>query len=134
MDIPDFSAVGFVGLDVNPTMGIPEAYGTIFAAAEAIISVAVEPSSEDGTLVSPEHVSLLRRQIGLAHLTFLPGSTLVAVLLNLAGKVIVRHGFWYQSNPRLRAAPGLGRYYLEATQRPTINFLQSGTSRYNIVK
>lgn len=93
VDIADFSAVGFVGLDVNPTVGIPEAYATIFAAAQAIISVAVEPSSEDGTLVPPEHVSLLRRQIGLAHLTFLPGSTLLAVLLNLAGKVIVRHWF-----------------------------------------
>ena len=44
VDIADFTAVGFVGLDMDPTVGIPEAYGPIFAATQAIISVCVEPS------------------------------------------------------------------------------------------
>ena len=42
VDIANFTAVGFVSLDVDSTVRIPEAYGTVFAAAETIVSVAVE--------------------------------------------------------------------------------------------
>lgn len=43
MDVANFTAMGFVGLDVNPTVGIPEAYGTVLAAAQGIIAVGIEP-------------------------------------------------------------------------------------------
>lgn len=42
MDIADFAAMGFVGFDVNSTVGIPEAYGTVLAAAQTILAVRVE--------------------------------------------------------------------------------------------
>lgn len=44
MDIANFSAVGFVGFDVDATVGIPETDGAVFTAAQAIIAVSVEPS------------------------------------------------------------------------------------------
>lgn len=43
MDVADFPAVGFVGLDVDATVGVPEANGAVFAATEAVVAVAVEP-------------------------------------------------------------------------------------------
>ena len=42
MDVADFTSVGFVGLDVDAMVGIPEAYGTVFAATQTIVSLAVE--------------------------------------------------------------------------------------------
>ena len=42
MDVVDFTGVGFVGLDVDAMVGIPEAYGTVFAATQTIVSLAVE--------------------------------------------------------------------------------------------
>ena len=68
MDIADFTAVGFVGLDVDTTVRIPEAYGTVLAAAEAIITVAVEPRRQYGPFVPFQYVNLLPRQIRHAHL------------------------------------------------------------------
>lgn len=44
MDVVDFAAVGFVGLDVNPAVRIPQADGAVLAATQTIITVAVEPS------------------------------------------------------------------------------------------
>lgn len=44
MNIADFTAMRFVGLDVNATVGIPEADGAVLAAAQAIIAIGVEPS------------------------------------------------------------------------------------------
>jgi len=32
MDIADFASVGFISLDMDATVRIPEAYGTVFAA------------------------------------------------------------------------------------------------------
>lgn len=32
VDIADFASVGFIGLDMDATVRIPEAYGTVFAA------------------------------------------------------------------------------------------------------
>ena len=43
VDVADFTAVGFVGLDVDPTVGVPEADGAVFAAAQAVVPVGVEP-------------------------------------------------------------------------------------------
>lgn len=43
VDVADFTAVGFVGFDVNATVGIPQAYGAIFAAAQAILAVRIKP-------------------------------------------------------------------------------------------
>lgn len=71
MDIADFAAVGFVGLDMDATVGIPEAYGAVFAATQAIIAVAIEPSSQYGALVPLQHVNLLPRKIFHAHLFLL---------------------------------------------------------------
>lgn len=43
MNISDFAAVRFVGLDVQSTVGIPQSYGAVFAATQAILAVGVEP-------------------------------------------------------------------------------------------
>ena len=51
VDVADFAAVGFVGLDMDATVGIPEAYSTVFAATQAIVAVAVEPRRQYGALV-----------------------------------------------------------------------------------
>lgn len=67
MDIADFTAVRFVGLDVQSTVGIPEAYGAVFAAAEAILAVGVETRRQDRPFVPPEHASLRPRQAVRAH-------------------------------------------------------------------
>lgn len=48
----------FVGLDVQAAVGIPEANGAVFAAAEAILAVGVEARRQNRTFVAPEHVSL----------------------------------------------------------------------------
>ena len=42
MDVVDFTGVGFVGLDVDAMVGIPEAYGMVFATTQIIGSLAVE--------------------------------------------------------------------------------------------
>lgn len=43
MDITDFTAMGFVGLNVDATVRVPESDGSVFPAAEAVIAVAIEP-------------------------------------------------------------------------------------------
>lgn len=43
VDIADFASVGFIGLDMDATVRIPKAYGTVFAATQNIIAIAVEP-------------------------------------------------------------------------------------------
>lgn len=58
VDIPDFTAVGFVGFDVQSTVGIPEAYGAVFAAAKAILAVGIEARRQHRPFMPPEHVSL----------------------------------------------------------------------------
>lgn len=70
VDIADFAAMGFIGLDMDSTVGIPEAYGTVFAATQAIIAVSVEPHTQYGTVVTLQHVCLLLRKIFYAHLLF----------------------------------------------------------------
>lgn len=69
--------MGFVSLDVNAAVGIPEADGAVFAAAQAVIAVGVKPSGEDSPLVTPEHVSLIPGKFTATHLflsfpSFLP--------------------------------------------------------------
>lgn len=61
MDIADFTAVRFVGLDVQSTVGIPQAYGAVFAAAKYILAVGVESRRQHRPFVPPEHVRLLPR-------------------------------------------------------------------------
>lgn len=42
MNVADFAAVSFVGFNVDAAVRVPKTDGTIFAAAQAIIAVAVE--------------------------------------------------------------------------------------------
>jgi len=63
VDIADFTAVGFIGLNMDSTVRIPEAYGTVLAATETIIAVTVEPRGQNRTLVTLQHVNLFLRKI-----------------------------------------------------------------------
>jgi len=67
VDITDFTAMGFIGFDMNSTVRIPEAYGTVFTATEDIIAVGVEPRGKHATFVTLEHVHLLPRKIFHTH-------------------------------------------------------------------
>lgn len=68
MDVADFAAVGLVGLDVDATVGVPEADGAVLTAAEAVVAVAVEPGGQNRALVALEHGRLLPGEAALAHL------------------------------------------------------------------
>lgn len=70
VDIANFTAVGFIGLDMDSTVRIPEAYGTVFSATQTIIAVTVESRGQHGTLVTFQHVNLFPRKIFHAHLFF----------------------------------------------------------------
>lgn len=61
MDIADFTAVRLVGLDVQSTVGIPQPYGAVFAAAQAILAIRVEPRRQYRPFVPPEYSSLRPR-------------------------------------------------------------------------
>lgn len=67
VNIADFTAMGLIGLDMDATVRIPEANGTVFAATEAIITVAVEPRRQNSALMPLQYVHLLPRQIRHAH-------------------------------------------------------------------
>ena len=43
MDITDFTAMGLVGFNVDATVRVPKSNGSVFPAAEAIISIFIEP-------------------------------------------------------------------------------------------
>ena len=45
MDVADFTAMWFVGLNVNATVRIPETNSAVLATAEAVIAIAIEPCS-----------------------------------------------------------------------------------------
>ena len=68
MNITNLAAVRFAGLDVDSTVRVPEADGAVFAAAQAIVSVAVKTRGEDSAFVSTQHIGLLLRQTSNAHL------------------------------------------------------------------
>lgn len=70
VDISNFTAVRFVGLDVNSTVRIPEADGAISPAAQAILAVAIEPRSQNRSLVSSQDARLPLRQLRRAHPLF----------------------------------------------------------------
>jgi hypothetical protein len=70
VDIADFTAMGFIGFDMDATVRIPEAYGTVFTATEDIITVGVEPRSEYATFVTFQNVHFLLRKIFHAHRFF----------------------------------------------------------------
>lgn len=63
MDVTDLAPVRLVCLDVDAPVGIPEAEGTVLAAAEAIVPVPVEPDGQNRPLVPLQHVRLLPRQL-----------------------------------------------------------------------
>lgn len=69
VDIADFTAVRFVGFDMDTTVRIPETNGTVLAATQAIVAVAVEPGGQNGTFVAFEYISFVSRQIRHAHLS-----------------------------------------------------------------
>lgn len=52
VDVADFTAVRFVGFDVDAAVGIPEAEGAVLAAAKAVVAVAVKSDGEDGAFVA----------------------------------------------------------------------------------
>nr|GMD51640.1 hypothetical protein VITISV_039725 [Ipomoea batatas] len=54
-------------LDLNSTVRIPEADGAIPPAAQAILAVAIEPHSQNRSLVSSQDVRLPLRQLRRAH-------------------------------------------------------------------
>lgn len=58
MNVTNLTAMGFIGLDVDTTMRIPEAEGAVLAAAQAVVSVAVESGSQNCSLVPSKHASL----------------------------------------------------------------------------
>ena len=68
MNVSDFTAMGLVGLDVKTTMRVPEADRTVLAAAQAVISVSVEPRREYCSFVTFQHVRLLPWKLRRAHL------------------------------------------------------------------
>lgn len=67
MDVADLASMGFISLDVNPAVRVPQADRTVLAAAEAVVPVAVESSSENRALMALEHVGLLPGKIARAH-------------------------------------------------------------------
>lgn len=68
MDVADFAAVGFVGLNVDAAVRVPEADGAVLAAAEAVVTVAVESGGQNRALVALQKARLLPREVALAHL------------------------------------------------------------------
>lgn len=106
VDIADFAAVGFIGFDVDATVGIPEANGAVFAATETIIAVGVEPRGQNGTLVTLQHVHFLPRKIFHAHFFF-------SFRLQTLSPTL--HGFICSSTAHLEMGQnsnGLGQTYL----------------------
>lgn len=69
VDVADFAAVGFVGLNMDATVGVPEADRAVLAAAEAVVTVAVESGGQNRALMALEHARLLPREVALAHLS-----------------------------------------------------------------
>lgn len=67
VNVSDFSGVRLVGLDVDAAVGVPEADGAIFAAAEAVISVSIEPSCKNRPLVPSQHLRLVPWNPHIAH-------------------------------------------------------------------
>lgn len=64
VNVAYFSTVWFVGLDVNPTVGIPEAESAILAAAQAVVAISVEPHGQHRSFVPLQHTRLIHWQLG----------------------------------------------------------------------
>lgn len=61
VDVADLAAVGFVGLDVDAAMGVPQPEGAVLPAAQAVVAVPVESDGQHRPLVPLEHVRFLPR-------------------------------------------------------------------------
>ena len=53
MDVANFAAVGGVRLDVDASVGIPEAERAVLAAGETVVAVPVEARRQHRPLVAP---------------------------------------------------------------------------------
>lgn len=63
VDVADLAGVGLVGLDVGAGVRVPEAEGSVLAAAQAVVAVAVETHREHRPLVTRQWPRLRPRQM-----------------------------------------------------------------------
>jgi hypothetical protein len=64
MDVADLTTVRFVGLDVDSTVGIPQAESPVLATAEAVVAISIEPHRQHRPFVPFQHARFIHRQVG----------------------------------------------------------------------
>lgn len=64
VDIADLTTVWFVGLDVNPTVGIPQLESPVLATAEAVVAICIKPHRQNRPFVPLQHARFIHWQLG----------------------------------------------------------------------
>lgn len=64
MDVADLTTVRFVGLDVDSTVGIPQAEGPVLATAETVVAISIEPHRQNCPFVPFQHARFVHWQVG----------------------------------------------------------------------